>query len=195
MRAWSWFLVTPLALLVAYYSAPTLKASLTTQEGAPTLVAPLNLPSIAELTAHNVPRAEREIHFAAFGIVTPIDAKTITRLRPPAAVFDLQSILMMGDSGTAVIDGDLVHPGDIIGAGYRVARIESGAVWLSDPRAKPAKRGEERYQVLRFPEYRDHAVVPQPVHGVVPRGSSRGQTPGQGGAEKDYRKILEMLKL
>ncbi len=188
MKAWSWFLVLPLVLVVAYFLAPTLKHGMASQPVEVVGVAPLNLPNIVNRPMSGMANmSEREIQFAAFGIVTPTDAKTISRSRPPGDAFSLQSILMTGNSGSAVIDGNLVHPGDIIGAGYRIAKIDAHSVWLSDPRVQTEKHKKREYQVLRFPEYQDYAAQTQTLD--APGHMTRE------GVDKDYRKILEMLKL
>jgi hypothetical protein len=213
MRAWSWFAITPVALLAAYWAAPPLEAGMSGNIPAATAVAPLNLPNIAEKPAPKaVNPADKDIRFAAFGIVVPSPIKIIPKTKLASEIFSLQSILMTGKSGSAVIDGVLVHPGDIVGSYYRVAKIEPQAVWLAAPHAKEAKpakgakRGKsvkEVLEVLRFPEYQDRvlpvalASAPTPHTPAVSSQPSAAPAPntGAGGMERDYKQILEKLKL
>ena len=94
---------------------------------------------------------------------------------------------MAGGNASAVIDDKLVHRGDKLSGGYRVERIESQVVWLSGPKGSEA---------LRFPEYKDPVPVtaPAPAAGLQAPAAPE-QKADRAESEKNYRQILQMLKL
>lgn len=214
MRALSWFAITPVALMAAYWAAPTLEGSFTGHDPAVVAVAPVNLPDVAEKPAPKaVNTAARDIHLAAFGVIVPNAVKIIPRSKQASEVFALQSILMAGKSGSAVVDGKLVRPGDWVGGYYRIAKIEPRTVWLSIKRVHQVKtvlRGKggkpgaevtkdvvkEELEPLRFPEYRDEPTAQvMPADMTLRMPAAPGQPTGQSDLEKNYKQILEMLKL
>jgi len=75
---------------------------------------------------------------------------------PPLAV---TSLFLMGDKPYAVVDGQIVRPGDPL-AGGRVARIDAAGVWL---RIAPGKGATGLRQLKWLPEIdkRPAAAPPQ----------------------------------
>ena len=198
MKAWLWFVVVPVVLAAAYSAAPELENRLMGPGEAAVAVAPVNLPSGVEKAKPTAAPADRDIRLAAFGILAPVESKTLTPSRGISDVFSLQSVLVVGGKTSAVIDGNLVRPGDKLGGGYRVARIESNAVWLTGP-AVPVVKGQRRRKppthVLHFPEYGDEIPMSSEPRVVQQSAAPTGAKASPAELEKTYRQILEMLKL
>ena len=202
MKAWSWFVVVPIVAAAAYWAAPMLVTSMTGHNAAAVTITQINLPDELDKPAPKAADAiAREINYAAF----PRD-ETLTKLNPGPA-FALQSVLMTDGVGVAVVDGNLVRKGDSVGAGYRVVKIEPQAVWLAIKRTATTKVGKrvkkttkDEFKVLHFPEYRDGDMEPtlasNPIAqpGVLPPVAPASKA-GQMDADKNYKQILEMLKL
>jgi len=149
--------------------------------------------------------AERQIDYSSFGDLSSSTQKTVSRKPVVVPVeFALQSILMTGADGVAVVNGNLVRQGDQVGGGYRVVKVEPEAVWLAIKRTTSVKVGKkirqqskDELKVLHFPELRDGDMDATKL-----AGNSGAQAPvapeqraGQIELEKNYKQILEMLKL
>ena len=116
----------------------------------------------------------------------------------------LQSILMTGKEGVAVVDGNMVRKGDKVGD-YRVAKIEPHAVTLAITRTKSVTVGKavkqestEEVKELHFPEYYDVDMPAAKVKVASTPGTAAPapeQKPNQAELEQNYKQILEKLKL
>lgn len=211
MKAWSWFAVPPVVLAAAYSATPLLVTGLTGHNAAAVTIAQLNLPAdIGKPAPKTAGIAGREILYTVFGDLAQGGAAIpIKHVGPVApvhvpATFALQSILMTNGEGVAVLNGNQVRQGDKVDDGYSVARIEPHAVWLTIKRTRTVKVGKkikretrEELRALHFPEYRDMdmageklAAAPKPQVTAAPEPK-----PGQIELEKDYKEILEKLKL
>ncbi|MEJ1959821.1 MAG: hypothetical protein WDM70_10685 [Nitrosomonadales bacterium] len=208
MKAWSWFVVTPLVAGAAYWASPILVSSLTSHTASAVTIAQLDLPVDEAKPADKVAdAAKQDIDYSSFGSLEKSSPKMISKVKPPVE-FALQSVLMTGGDAIAVVDGNLVHQGDQVGSGYRVVKIEPEAVWLAIRRITNVKVGKkvkqesrDELKVLHFPEYRDLDMDADARSAAnVPSlptqtAAASGQTAGQMELEKDYKQILEKLKL
>ncbi|MDZ4202956.1 MAG: hypothetical protein U1C96_12515 [Gallionella sp.] len=188
MKTWLWFAVAPVALIAAHSAAPPLEEELMGRGAQAVAVVPVTLPAGIDQAGEPTVQAERPIRLAAFGVTTD-DVGGLPSSKSVAERFALQSVLMVGKEGTAVIGGTLVRRGDMLGGVYRVAKIESQAVWLRGP---DPLSGKNSSHVLRFPEYRD---APSAAPRAVVRPAT-GQPAGGGKTfDQSHQQILEMLKL
>ena len=212
MKAWSWFAVTPVVLAVAYSATPPLVASLTGHNAAAVAITRVELPVETGVPAAKVAQAGQEINLSSFGVLAPNGEKFIVGGKPVEAALALQSVLLTDGGGVAVVDGNMVRRGDMLGGGYRVVKIEPRAVWLAIKRTKNVKVGKrirkvskEELKVLHFPEYLDadleaaklatmRTSYPVPGSGT-PAPAAPGQKTERIELEKNYKQILEMLKL
>jgi hypothetical protein len=153
-----------------------------------------------------VDAAEREINYYSFGDLAN-DGRRAKR-GPVEPV--LQSILMTDRGAIAIVDGAKVRPGDKVGDGYRIVKIEPRAVWLAIKHTANVQVGKsikqvskDELKILHFPEYRDRdlEVANLAANPGAPLPASSGQKgataqkPEQIELEKNYKQILEKLKL
>lgn len=193
MKTWLWFAVAPVALIAAHSAAPPLEERLTAPGSMTAVqVTPFSLPAGVDQVPPRAVQSERPIRLAAFGILAPSEAKVLTRSKGISDVFALQSVLMVGDEAIAVIDGNQVRKGDRLAGGYSVASIETDAVHLTGPAVKGRKRAS---RVLHFPEYRDVEPVRFAPKVVKQSSAPAGSKTDTMDMEKNYKQILEMLKL
>ena len=202
MKAWSWFTVTPMLLVAAYSATPMLVDSLTGHNAAAVTITQIDLPvEIVKPATTAADAAGREINYAAFATD---ESKAIAKTKPVTAEFALQSILITDGVGVAVVNGNMVRQGDKVGNGYRVVRIEPQAVWLAVKPASNTKIGagnqqvsKDRLKILHFPEYRDDdltATKPASIPGAQLSATPEPKVE-RAELEKNYKQILEMLKL
>lgn len=206
MKTWGWFAVTPVMLAVAYSATPVLVDHLTGNNAAAVTIAQIDLPvEVAKPEAKAADTTGREINYAAFATD---QSRAIASAKPVTAQFALQSILMTDGVGVAVVNGNLVRRGDKVGNDYIVVRIEPQAVWLAVKRSAVTKDGKsirqfskDEVKVLHFPEYRDDdaSVTNMASNPAMNSGTQPSATPQQkidrAELEKNYKQILEMLKL
>jgi len=200
MKAWSWFVVTPVVMVAAYSATPVLVDRLTGHNAAAVTIAQIDLPVEVEKPADKeADAAGREINYAAFATD---ESRAIAKTKSVTAEFALQSILMADGVGVAVVNGNFVRLGDKVGNGYRVVRIEPQAVWLAVKRTantgKHTPQGsKDEVKVLHFPEYRDvdMAVTNQASNPGAQLSAAPEQKIERAELEKNYKQILEMLKL
>jgi hypothetical protein len=216
MKAWIWFAVVPASLAAAYATTPGLVIALSGHEATAVTIAQLDLPTETEKPTSKEAVASHDIDYSSFGSL--IGGRSVIKEKPTPPppplprVFTLQSILTSGASGVAVIDGNVVRTGDQLGDGFRVAKIDSREVWLTAKRTttqmadvkvfegkkvrkakKPKAVVTEESRVLHFPEYRDIDMQSQRLPSTAANASV--QKPGQAELEKDYKQILDKLKL
>jgi hypothetical protein len=206
MKAWSWFVVVPIVLAAAYWATPMLVTSLTGHNAAAVTITQISLPDeVGKPAAKAADAAAREINYAAF----PRD-ESIVQVKSTGPVFALQSVMLSDGVGVAVVDGKPVRKGDQVGGGYRVFKIEPLAVWLAITRtttvpvSKHSKRlkkvTKDEFKVLHFPIYRDADMEAMLASDSTPKPAilpppAPGQNAGQMDLDKNYKQILEMLKL
>ena len=209
MKAWSWFAVTPAVFAAAYWATPMLVTRLTGNNVAAVTIAQLNLPDeAAKPAAKAADTAGKEIKYAAFSS-SELSSANAKAGGPVTPEFVLQSVMLTDGVHVAVVNGNLVREGDKVGDGYRVAKVEPDAVWLAIKSTSNVKVGKkikqqtkDEMKVLHFPKIRDVDMEAEAklASSQVPRSgaqnpASPGQAAGQVELEKDYKQILEKLKL
>ena len=207
--------MAPAVLAGAYWATPMLVTSLAGHNAAAVTIAQLDLPAdVVKPAPKAADAAKREVDYSAFGSLAANDNKPVLKAKSvlPAVhvpmVFTLQSILMTGENGVAVVNGNLVRQGDKVGDGYRVVKVEPDAVWLGIRRTTSVQVGKkfveqtkDELKVLHFPELRDDDVPTTTLaaNAAPKSGTQVPETPeqkaGQIELEKNYKQILEMLKL
>jgi len=206
MKAWSWFAITPAVLAGAYWATPVLVNSLTGHNAAAVTIAQLNLPVDEARPESKAAEARREINYASFGALGTNERKFIPRGKPVEMEFTLQSVMTSGNEGVAILNDKMVRQGDQVGGGYRVVKVEPNAVWLAITRTTSVKVGKkikqetrDELKVVHFPELKDGDMPDTKLAGNTPTQPAAAVSPeqkaGQVELEKNYKQILEMLKL
>lgn len=191
MKSWSWLAIAPAVLTMAYFSAPLLVDQFAGDKLEPVAIEQVDLPR-----GFHAGAVKEEMRFAAFGIP------------PEALVLSLQSILVSAGGGVAVINGRTYRMGETVGGSYRIVGLAQREVLLASF-PDTDSQSERASLTLPFPAYVDGdmgqpagtGAVDMSVRHSLPVASGTGGAalpalpPDLGGEGKDYRKLLENLKL